>query len=167
MAVVNDDAFAQMERALVVQATETIKAFALRLFIDIQVDTRVGQSDGGQHGSAVRTGRYAASHRLSLNTIDSSVAPPVEPYPKHDLMPDQRIVPNPPLSDVQAVLRNFKLGDKIIISNSLDYAKALEDGWSKKAPDGVYGPSLLWEQARYAAAFADLAVEVNAKVREQ
>ena len=39
-------------------------------------------------------------------------------------------------------LMSFKLGDSIIINNSLDYIQDLEDGSSGQAPDGIRKPAL-------------------------
>lgn len=168
------DGFDELEKQVLAKCMLAFRTFALRAFTDMQIDTRVEGSDGGKHGSPVRSGRYAASLRISLNTIDGSVAPAVKPYPRHDLSPAERIVPNPPLADVQAVLRQFKFGDKIIISNSLPYAGAIESskkkggaGWSPKAPGGVFRPSLLWTERRYRAVFAQLGLDVNINIQSE
>jgi|GEM_PF-3828340 len=168
------DGFDQIEKQVLAQCLETFRAFALRAFTDMQIDTRLGGSDGGAHGSPVRSGRYAASLRISLNSVDNSVEPAVKPYPRADLSPAERIVANHPLADALAVLRQFKFGDKIIISNSLPYAGAIESstkkdgaGWSPKAPGGVFRPSLLWTQARYQAAFDQLGLNVSVNIQSE
>lgn len=161
-----DAAFADMERKVLEGVRVTIMAFALRAYTDVQIDTRLPKSDGGAHGSPVKTGRFAASHRIGLNSVDGSTATPVTPYPKKDIEPDKRPIANPPLSDAQGVLRQYKFGDTIIISNSVQYAADLEAGASRKAPGGVYAPSLAWTKARYGAAIEALDADVNINIRE-
>lgn len=36
---------------------------------------------------------------------------------------------------------DFRIGDLLVIGNNLPYAKRLESGWSKKAPQGVVAPT--------------------------
>lgn len=88
-------------------------------------------STGLLFGSPVLTGRYYNSHKISLNMVDRGVAPvnPLGEESPYDPLPDS-------LADI--TLKNYKLGDEIIVSNSLPYSEKLEGGFSRKAPNGIY-----------------------------
>lgn len=82
---------------------------------------------GIQGRSPVDTGRFRASTRLSINTVDLTVEPPGDG------------IPPPDLSGEAAKVR---FGNTVHITNSLPYAKPLEDGSSAQngnAPDGIFG----------------------------
>lgn len=95
-------------------ADEALRSVALELFGRI-----VEQSP-------VDKGRYRASHRVSVNTVDASVEPEGQ---------DTYGLPS------SAEISNAKFGDTVILSNNLPYAQRIEDGWSGQAPAGVYGPA--------------------------
>ena len=89
--------------------------------------------------SPVKTGRFRASHRLSLNVSDKSFEP-------------ERAEPAGPaafagatsgeLSKGRGTMAAMQWGDTIIISNNLPYARFLENGGSRqnnRQPDGIYG----------------------------
>jgi len=125
-------------------AEKQIGDIATTLWGYINVDAAIGQ---GQFGSPVLTGRFAASHRVALNGVDSSVAPKnpagsKRPYRFQGFSPIAR------------VLSSFKLGDTITISNSLDYARKLEgledpSDMSPKAPYGIYGVAVSAVKAKF------------------
>lgn len=93
------------------------------------------------YGSPVLTGRFYASHTISVGRIDKAVKPP---NPEGDEEPYKGL----PISNAAAILTNFKLGNITYIANSLPYAQKLEDGYSMKAPEGVY--ALATEQVKAA-----------------
>lgn len=104
-------------------------AVAQQAFSYISADS---QSVSG-YGSPVLTGRYYASHRITINYIDTTTAPinvngSASPY---------RGVSQ---STAAGAVKNAKLGDKIYITNSVPYAHELEyEGKSRfKTPNGIY-----------------------------
>jgi hypothetical protein len=135
-----------IDRMITERVADDIVTAALALYKDIREDARL---NGGEYGSAVRTGRYAASHRIALNQIDGSTAPDSGRGLGPDLSPSERLIQNPPMSEAVALMKQFKLGDDIFVSNSLHYAEKLEEGFSKKTPGGIYGPTLLWWLRRF------------------
>jgi hypothetical protein len=87
--------------------------------------------------SPVRTGRYRASHRISINEVDLTVEP-------EDVEVDvisTNTVPTGLAGNAAAALEKAEIGDAIYITNNLPYAQALEDGHSSQAkgPTAVYG----------------------------
>lgn len=86
--------------------------------------------------SPVLTGRYRASHRMSVNAPDLSFEPPGE-Y--------EDPTPNVKLPDA-------KIGDTIYLTNNLPYAQPIEDGYSSKAPKGVYSQTFREMQRNLARA---------------
>tara|TARA_R100001460_G_scaffold27881_11_gene55958 strand:+ start:4754 stop:5197 length:444 start_codon:yes stop_codon:yes gene_type:complete len=105
--------------------------------------------------SPVDTGRFRASHRVSVNTVDTSVEPKRENASSAAGSP--RPVSQSDTSRIQGKLSRAKFGDTIHITNSLPYAKPLEDGSSAQnnnQPDGIYG-----------ATFAELAAKLDSVLR--
>lgn len=94
--------------------------------------------------SPVDEGRFRGNNNLALNRVDS----------KTDY-PDEKSQGGAPVSRALARLKDFKMGDTIIISNSLPYARVIEygeypgdgekttGGYSNQAPAGVYGVTAL------------------------
>jgi len=132
------------ERKVVLQATEAIRAMALELAADL-VERAADRSEPG--GSPVASGRYAASMRVSLDTIDSSTAPEDKNYryppaSVHNHNPNNlpgRTRANVPISRVSALLRTFKLGQTIWFSNSVPYSRRIENArHSWQTPQGVF-----------------------------
>lgn len=120
---------AVIQSKIVHKMVEAHRAIGLTLF---QYITANSQVVGLEYGSPVLTGRYYTSHRISLNSINTDVSPP---NPDGADKPYKGI----PLSLALTELKNLKLGDTIYVANSLDYAQSLENGYSWKAPEGVYG----------------------------
>jgi len=85
--------------------------------------------------SPVDEGRFRASNRISINSVDSSVEP-------EDFSSDiQEGAPatGAEVGKADAAIGSAKIGDRIYITNNLPYAQALEDGHSQRqAPRGVY-----------------------------
>lgn len=117
------------QEKVVKATTEFVRTVVITAYRYITANS---QAAGLQYGSPVLTGRYYSSHQISLNSINQAVQPP---NPKGEARPYS----GKSLSDARLVMQNFKLGDTVYISNSLPYARRIENGWSKlKAPRGVY-----------------------------
>lgn len=91
--------------------------------------------------SIVDTGRFRASNRISVNRVDTTVAPERPRTSK-----SSKSVGDPPsgeeLSYANGVIARIAWEDTVHLSNSLPYAKPLEDKGSKQnghLPDGIYG----------------------------
>ena len=84
----------------------------------------------------VLTGRYRASFNVSVNGIDYSVAAPA---PK-EFVKEKRVFYEFDKTKAEKTLGGVTLqvSDDIIISNSLPYAEAIENGHSRQAPQGVF-----------------------------
>lgn len=146
------DAFAAQvskgEAKIVAEHTETIRSIGLQAYRDL---TQRAWDVGRAFGSPVASGRFAASMRLSLNQLDKSVAPEDKAYryptpEKHKRNANNlpgRTIRNLPLSQISLVLRRFKLGDTIYISNSVPYVRRIEvGGHSWQTPGGVFAPTI-------------------------
>ena len=126
----------EAEKKFARQAKLFVDKVALDLYRNIAADAR----NVSGFGSPVWSGRFLASHRVSVNNINDSVA---GPNPAFDNInwPDSggKTLRPRSLSSVSNILRLSKLGDTIFISNSLDYAQFLEKGGSRtQAPNGIY-----------------------------
>lgn len=139
----------QFEEKVTQRFVQKHRTIALHAFREVTTDSRVV---GFAHGSPVWTNRFGASHRIAVNSVDESALPP-HPEIKEGLRwpdePDQRYKT---LSLAEAslkigVLRPF---EKIYISNTLPYARRLEEGYSPKAPAGVYNITADRMIAKYA-----------------
>lgn len=144
-----DDFIRKIDQAqvLVIQKTAAaLKGVAIRFFSLVSADSR---AVGLKYGSPVLSGRYYTSHRIAINSLDASTAP-VNPEGEDD--PYRGLAP----SEASRILQNVKLGDSVTISNSLPYAKRIEEGWSKyKAPEGVYQVSADYLLQQYRSAGVD------------
>lgn len=132
------------ERKMVAESTEAIRSIGQELFSSLS--TRAADS-GGQGGSPVASGRYVASMRLGINAIDTSADAGDSAYDYPSAEKHQYQVGNLPgrtrrsvaAGRIAAKLRTFKLGDVILISNSVPYARRIEqDGHSWQTPSGVF-----------------------------
>lgn len=139
MNVSNFDRQAKAEQKRVVaEATEFFRGVGLELYRSLVQDAK--QVAG--YGSPVASGRFAASMRLSVNGIDTSVDPG-DPNYRYKIPLPPRTRRNVPISRVNAKLRTFKLGDKIYISNSLPYSRRIEiGGHSWQTPFGAFKPTV-------------------------
>lgn len=89
--------------------------------------------------SPVDTGRFRASHRISLNRIDTTVEPERTLGAKFTIGAEPG---GSELAQALSTLGSCTWGDTIHITNNLPYAKKLEDGHSKQnnhQVDGIYG----------------------------
>lgn len=68
--------------------------------------------------SPVLTGRYSSNHMLGIGEVNSTTTTLTTPMP--------------------LVLTRIVLGTTYYLSNALPYALALEHGYSRKAPAGIY-----------------------------
>lgn len=82
----------------------------------------------------VLTGRYRWGFNCSINGIDYTVPPPAPPeYAK-----TKQVYYN---FDAERAIKAFmsvNSEDDVVISNSVPYAEALENGHSKQAPNGIF-----------------------------
>lgn len=99
-------------------------------------------------GSPIASGRYVSSIRVAINDVDTSTEPADKDYrypPGRGLraLPPRTIPNRQNAQKVAALLRRFKLGDSIYISNSVPYARRIEiGGHSWQAPGGVFTPTV-------------------------
>lgn len=139
---------------VVTEATEAIRSVALALYSDLQVDAKTVAG----YGSPVASGRYASSIRVGINRIDPTTAPR-DPSYKYQRPLRPRTIRNQPVSRIAALLRTWRLGDTIYISNSVPYARRIELGrHSWQTPDGVFGPTV----RRILTKFRNARITVNA-----
>ena len=75
--------------------------------------------------SPVDTGRFRSNWAVGLGAINTST----------DAAPDK--TGDAAKGRAQAALQGWKPGQTIYLSNSLPYARRLEMGWSKQAPQGM------------------------------
>lgn len=108
---------------------------ATRLSRDVVLrKTGLDMMTGVAFRSPVKTGRFRASHRLSVNKVDASVEP--------DVGGPVDVSLGGILSDAATTLASAKWGDTIHLTNNLPYARPLENGSSAQTnyePDGIYG----------------------------
>jgi len=92
-------------------------------------------------GSPKDTGRYQASHAISINTITSWTAPEGKSKGEYEAMAssEARVLSN----------INVKKTKAVFIQNNLDYAEAIEDGHSDQAAQGVYSIAESDTKARF------------------
>lgn len=93
----------------------------------------------------VQTGRARANWQAGLNQAPTGVLDEVDPSGATAL------------ARVEKVLARMKSGDTLVLANNLDYAKELEDGSSRQAPNGMLKRNLTrWpELVKNAAAKGD------------
>jgi hypothetical protein len=105
--------------------------------------------------SPVKFGRYRASNRLSVNIMDRSFAP----VRKSHSGPKQGDAPaSSELGDALRNLTGLSSTDSVFISNTVPYAKLIEDGRGHFAPGGVYRPMETLLQSRVRSIIADVRV---------
>jgi hypothetical protein len=110
------------------------------LHVDIAValfdEMRADVADEGIGGSPVESGRFSASMRLALNSPDMSSLPTAKGHQRGGA----RTILLQPVKRFRRKLSDFRVGDKMVVSNSLPYGEDIEfEGWSRtKAPGGVF-----------------------------
>lgn len=108
---------------------------ATALIEDVRTDSR---SVSREYGSPVASGRFSASVRGEIGgagALGRSADQPADPNYVWDL---PRTIPLPPIERLRARLKAFRVGQKIQVGNTLDYATDIEAGRSRKTPRGVY-----------------------------
>lgn len=113
------------------------KSVVLRAY---QLIIRDSRDVGLAHGSPVWSGRFRASHNVSIGVVDGDVASPnpAAQFVRWPTPPDT-ILNAKGVAYVSAVLSKLRPFDIVYISNSLPYARKIEaGGFSLKAPNGVY-----------------------------
>jgi hypothetical protein len=96
--------------------------------------------------SPVKTERFRDSNRIGINSKDESVE-----SPRHGRVGNAPFPGGPKLSEGESIIDSASLEDTIFISNSLPYARLLEDGYSKaQAPgtEAIYGATVADVRAR-------------------
>ena len=94
--------------------------------------------------SPVDTGRFRASWRVSVNSVNDTVEPDRAGVPS-PLKGQGGSAPADPGEQqvAQIAISTAKFGDIVYITNNLPYGPALEGGWSKQAPSGVMAITFL------------------------
>lgn len=118
---------------------ELLKIFTRTLAEDLpQVPSPVGDPATDPH-----PGKYLASHKVSIRS------------PQFAQLPDRPSYDVPRGAKADAELVGLRQGMPTFITNDArsdgshkSYAPALEDGWSKQAPGGVYRVALDWLRAK-------------------
>lgn len=111
---------------------------------------------GVQLRSPVNEGRFRGSHRLTVNSVDTSVEPPAADGAGADVSYGQAPTSAEQASAI-AALEGMQWGDTGHVTNNLPYARPLEDGLSAQNDnqvDGIYG-----------ATAAELAANIGLLVR--
>lgn len=85
-------------------------------------DTAIGLQAEMMDKSPVDTGRFRSNWQCGIGSIN----------------PDTSAAPNSDaLGRTRVALETWRPGQTIFLSNSLPYAKRLENGWSQQAPSGM------------------------------
>jgi hypothetical protein len=137
--------FEQMAKDISEGVRSYMQVFALAAYSYVLRESYVGMGDG----SPVWTGNYIASHHLSVGTAAYK----------------ERVRPDPPvrnsvdtsgysvaLSQAATALQMWQVGESIFLTNAAKdqtgkyYAGAIENGLSKKTPEGVYRLALSYAE---------------------
>lgn len=92
--------------------------------------------------SPVDSGRFRASWRYTVNTVDSSV----EAVPERGTKGQRKRGSTPGGSEITDALATNKQVTRhktIHLTNSLPYSVRLENGYSPQSPNGIIGPTFL------------------------
>ena len=114
------------------RAQQVVKASSLKLLQSIDTKSPVGDpSSWSSPAPAGYTGgQFRANWMYSIGSPDVSVTDSTDPNGGESMR--------------RATNTNYRLGDKIYISNSLPYAYPLEyEGWSGQAPNGMVRVSVV------------------------
>ncbi len=113
------------------------KSIVIKAF---QLIIRDSRDVGLKHGSPVWSGRFNASHNVSIGTVDGDFSPP-NPAAQGVRWPTEpsNVLRAKGLAYVRTVVEKLRPFDIVYISNSVPYARRIEaGGFSMKAPNGVY-----------------------------
>lgn len=86
--------------------------------------------------SPVDTGRFRNNWQASVNTINTATTNSVDRSGASSI------------SEARKTIESLKMGGTFYLSNNLPYARRLEYGWSKQAPNGMLRRSVAELQAR-------------------
>lgn len=113
--------------------------------------------------SPVDTGRFRASNRVSINAVDPSVAGERE---QHSGPNAGDPATGEELASASAILLSARFGDEVIVSNSLPYAKRLEDGWSSQSPEpgGIYQATFQELTQKFSQLVRDAVRQIDGRV---
>lgn len=139
----------QFEERLVQRFVQKHRAITIDALKDISTDSmRVGFSNG----SPVWTGRFKGSNNVSIGAPDTSTLPPHPETAEGLRWPDAPDSPykSPSLAEASIKLTGLKPFEKTYITNALPYARRIEEGYSPKAPEGVYEVTAERMVAKYA-----------------
>lgn len=131
-----------------------VGAFRNKVRVNLDIVARKLAFDallGVQLRSAVKTGRFRASWRVSVGKPDLTVEPPRDT--DTEVGPGQ--VDSEAFARENAKIANIQVGDVIYISNNLDYGPDLEAGTLSKQvpPDGMLGATFLELKLKFEKAF--------------
>lgn len=125
------------------KASTVVKKLAFDAFASVMLRTPVD------------TGRARASWRISVNQVDSSVEPD-----RGGVASKIKGAPAPPdpaeSGKATSALAGVNWGDVVYISNSVPYIEALENGWSKQAPQGMLRLAFEEVKANFSATVASV-----------
>lgn len=157
-----DDGARKAAQLVVARTSLAITSASQYLMSELTKDVNIDKV-----GSPVASGRYVASMRIALNEADTSSEPadPHYHYPPGKgprPLPPRTIAQTQIAARVASLMRTFKLGDKVIISNSVPYSRRIEvGGHSWQAPGGVFFPAV----RRAIARFKNSGVNIGASIR--
>lgn len=86
-------------------------------------------------GSPRLTGRFIASLRVSVGSPDTSYEPELSQHPVHG---DQPLYPLPDEQDAMNRLAGLQAFQRVMVTQSVPYARDIEGGFSRKTPRGVF-----------------------------
>lgn len=128
----------------------SVEEFAKKCGIEVGIVTRKAALDLLQSciaHSPVDTGRFRASWRISVGSIDTSIAPEVLGQKAQKMNSPSEALGQATQLMTALSAESLKTGSPIFISNSMPYALALEYGASRQAQAGIVRLAILEVQA--------------------
>jgi hypothetical protein len=124
----NFDNFAKQIEAAKKKIDESFKEFKQAVVSTVFSYVNINSAETSyQFGSPVLTGRYLSSHIISDGMLDRSAPPAgLNDYPQKDA------------SYAKSKIASIKPYDITYIASNVPYARKLEEGFSLKAPGGIY-----------------------------
>lgn len=122
-------------------------SFAKRVHIelgrDLILDMNATANGGAGYGEPVLSGQMAASIRGAVgDSADALYHYDDKSFDGIKYRGMERAIPNPSTDFLVTRLKDFQLGDSIHVGNTLDYAEELDNGSSRKAPNGIREPTM-------------------------
>lgn len=139
---------AAYEKKVVQKFVEFHKAVTLDAYQKVSTDSR---DAGFEYGSPVWSGAFRASHNLSVGAPDFTPGPVPEAGERWPDEPDA-IIQATALSKVAQILLALKPFGQTFIANAKPYSRKLENGYSLKAPEGIYKVAAMSVIAKYRSA---------------